>query len=123
MSLTKQVEMQLPAAQIAITESLQNVGFGILSQIDVAATLNAKLGISRNPLVILGACNPNFANEALNTDPSFALMMPCNVVLEESEGFTRISIVDPIELINNPGLQDLATNASRLLQKALDDLN
>ena len=67
----------------------------MLTEIDVAATLHAKLGVERPPLKILGACNPHFAHRALQIDPSVALLLPCNVVLETTAAGTRISVVDP----------------------------
>ena len=88
----------LPAdqAEIAVRAALADQGFGILTEIDVAATLAAKLGVDRPPLKILGACNPGFAHQALQLDPSAALVIPCNVVLEpDGSGGTRISVSTP----------------------------
>lgn len=123
MALTKTVEKNLPDTKAAIIASLSEAGFGILTEIDVANTLKNKLGIERDPLLILGACNPSLAHEALQAEPAFALMMPCNVVLEEAGNGTKISIVDPKDLIDNEDLQELAAKASGLLQGALDKLS
>src|SRR5687767_6280966 len=95
----------LPAdeAEAAVRAALQDHGFGVLTEIDVAATLKVKLDIDRPALKILGACNPTFAHEALQLDPSAALVLPCNVVLEpDAAGGTRISVVDPRELMPDP---------------------
>ncbi len=94
----------------------------MLSEIDVAATLQAKLGVDRPPLKILGACNPSLANEALQIDPSVALVLPCNVVLEASERGTRISVVDPRELMTGPEFAALASRAADRLTAALTSL-
>lgn len=122
MALTKIVDTNLTDTKTAVVASLSEVGFGILTEIDVANTLKNKLGVERDPLLILGACNPSLAHEALQAQPAFALMMPCNVVLEEEGKGTKISIVDPRDLIDSEELQDLATKASGLLQQALDKL-
>lgn len=121
MALTKVTDKSLEASKAAITNALSGVGFGILTEIDVAKTLKAKIDVDRDPLLILGACNPTFANQALNHDQAFALMMPCNVVLAETPSGTSITIVDPRELINDPELQQLANEAYQLLSKALEE--
>lgn len=120
MALIKFTDKSLEDSKAAITKALSEVGFGILTEIDVAKTLKAKIDVDRDPLVILGACNPTFANQALTHDPAFALMMPCNVVLAETPSGTSITIVDPRELINDPELQQLASDAYQLLSKALE---
>ena len=90
------VPVPLDQAEAAIRAALADQGFGVLTEIDVAATLKAKLGVERPALKILGACNPTFAHQALELDPSSALVLPCNVVLEPgTDGGTRISVVDP----------------------------
>ena len=75
------VELPIERAEVVVREALASQGFGILTEIDVAATFKAKLGVERPPLKILGACNPHFAYRALELDPSVALMLPCNVML------------------------------------------
>jgi uncharacterized protein (DUF302 family) len=87
-------------AETAVRHALTEAGFGVLTEIDVAAIVQAKLGVRRPPLKVLGACNPSLAQRALQLDPSLALVLPCNVVLEEeSEGRTRVTIVDPRALL------------------------
>lgn len=120
-----EITIALPAdqAEIAVRAALADQGFGILTEIDVAATLAAKLGVDRPPLKILGACNPGFAHQALQLDPSAALVIPCNVVLEpDGSGGTRISAVDPRELMPDPAFAELADAAARQLTAALDSL-
>lgn len=117
----------LKEAEVAMTEALQAVGFGILSRIDVAETLKKKIDVSRKPYVILGACNPKLANQALQLEPELGLMLPCNVIVyENDEGQAVVSIVDPeamVGMIDNPKLQCLVNDAKPLLQQALDALN
>jgi uncharacterized protein (DUF302 family) len=116
----------LPAdqAEAAVRTALADQGFGVLTEIDIAATLKAKLGVDRPALKILGACNPGFAHRALELDPSAALVLPCNVVLEpDPTGGTRVSVVDPRDLMPDPGFADLAGAAAAQLTAALDALN
>jgi len=114
------VPLPLDEAETAVRATLADNGFGVLTEIDVAATLKAKLGIDRPALKILGACNPTFANQALELDPSSALVLPCNVVLEPSpDGGTRISAVDPRELMPAPDFVELANSAAAKLTAAL----
>ncbi len=101
-------------------------GFGVLTEIDVAATLREKIGVERPPMKILGACNPKLANQALTLDPAASLLIPCNVVMEsigsEQQPLTRISAVDPQTLLTNPKVADMASDAAASLQKSLDTL-
>lgn len=117
------VNLPLDQAESAVRASLADNGFGVLTEIDIAATLKAKLGIDRPALKILGACNPGFAHEALQLDPMSALVLPCNVVLEpDGEGRTRIRIVDPRDLVPDPDFAELAGAAAAQLTAALDAL-
>ncbi|MDA8080517.1 MAG: DUF302 domain-containing protein [Actinomycetota bacterium] len=120
MAFTKTIDKPLNEARTAITESLAKFGFGVLTEIDVAATLKTKIGVEREPLVILGACNPNLANEALTVDVAFALWMPCNVVLQKAGAGTTISIIDPHDIIKDDVLKPLADKAQALLTQALE---
>lgn len=121
-SLSIKVEMSLEEAKVAVSRALADKGFGILTEIDVAATLKAKIGVERSPLVVLGACNARLANEALNAEPNFALILPCNVVFEGQGDFTHVSIADPRSLIEGVALQDLAKEAAELLDSALQEV-
>lgn len=115
------VALPLDQAEAAVRAALADNGFGVLTEIDVAATLQAKLGVDRPPLKILGACNPSFAHQALQLDPSAALLLPCNVVLEPAaDGATRISAVDPRELMSDPAFAEIAEAAAAKLTAALD---
>lgn len=106
-------------AEAAIRSALAEQGFGVLTEIDVAATLKAKLGVERDALKILGACNPSLAHRALERDPSVALLLPCNVVLERVGDGTRVSIVDPHELMPGDDFRDLADEAATKLRAAV----
>lgn len=118
------VPLPLEAAEAAVRAALAEQGFGVLTEIDVAATLEAKLGVERPPLKILGACNPGFAHRALQIDPSAALVLPCNVVLEPADGGgTRVRVVDPGELMPDPALAEIADEAAGRLSAALEGLD
>ncbi|HZM53439.1 MAG TPA: DUF302 domain-containing protein, partial [Acidimicrobiales bacterium] len=95
-------------------------GFGVLTEIDVAATFKEKLEVDRAPLKILGACNPVFAHRALEIDPSVSLLLPCNVVLETVEAGTHVAIADPRELMSGEEFADLADEAARRLIAVID---
>lgn len=115
------IDTPMPNAETAVRDALAAQGFGILTEIDVAATLKAKLGVDRPALKILGACNPTFAHQALSIDPAASLLIPCNVVLEPAPGGgTHISIVDPRQLMSGENLAELAEDAATRLTAALE---
>ncbi len=123
------LERPLDDAETVVREALAEEGFGVLTEIDVAATLEAKLGVHRSPLKILGACNPGLAHRALGIDPSLALVLPCNVVLEDAgEGRSRVAIVDPRLLLATGGgasdgeLETLGAQAAASLERVADRL-
>ncbi len=105
----------LADAELIVRSALRDQGFGVLTEIDVAAILKEKIGVERSPLKILGACNPDFANRALTIDPTASLLLPCNVVLEAVANGTYIAIADPRELMPGVELADLADEAARQL--------
>jgi uncharacterized protein (DUF302 family) len=107
----------------SVRKALQEQGFGVLTEIDVAATLKAKLGVERAPLKILGACNPTFANRALDIDPAVSLLLPCNVVIEATDGGTHVAIVDPRELMSGASFAALADEAAEKLETVITTLN
>ncbi len=111
--------LSMAQAEAAVRETLATQGFGVLTEIDVAATLKAKLGVERAPLKILGACNPSFAHQALELDESVSLLLPCNVVLAEAGSGTRITAVDPRQLMTEDEFQELASDAADRLTAAL----
>ncbi len=118
-----EIDQPLADVESRVRTALAAEGFGILSEIDVAATLRAKLGVERAPLRVLGACNPALINEALSRDPDVALALPCNVVLEAlGESTTRVTIADPALLMSNPSLTDLVADARQRLRRVLDEI-
>jgi len=114
------VAASLDEIEPKVRAELAAQGFGVLTEIDVAATLRAKLGVERPALKILGACNPSFAKQALEIDPSASLVLPCNVVLETTAGGTHVAIVDPRALMSDPAFEELATDAAGRLRAVVD---
>lgn len=106
------------------TEALKAQGFGVLTEIDVAATLKTKIGVDFRPYRILGACNPKLAHEALTAEPDIGLMLPCNVVVQDAgAGKTKVSAIDPVAsmmAVENPRLREAATHVRGLLRAAID---
>lgn len=111
--------LSMADAEVAIREALATQGFGVLTEIDLAATLKAKLGVERAPLKILGACNPHLARRALELDESVSLLLPCNVVLTDTGHGTKISTVDPRDFMTGEDFQELASEAADRLAAAL----
>jgi uncharacterized protein (DUF302 family) len=93
--IVRNTNLEFDNAVEAVTEALAEEGFGILTQIDVQATLKKKLDIDRPKYLILGACNPSLANNVLNAEPWAGLLLPCNVVVQEIDGRTQIAFMDP----------------------------
>ena len=117
------VDLPIEEADRRIRVALGEQGFGVLTEIDVAATLKARIDVDRPPLVILGACNPHLAHRALEIDPTVSLMLPCNVVLAQTDdGRTRISAVDPRALMDDPAFSDLAEEAAAKLGAAVSSV-
>jgi uncharacterized protein (DUF302 family) len=118
------VDLPVPAALAAVREALGTQGFGVLTEIDLAATLRAKLGVEVPAQVILGACNPTLAHEALSAEPDVGLLLPCNVVVRAAaDGRTVVEAVDPdvlVRLSQNDALQRVAQDARTRLRAALD---
>ena len=112
-------QLSMADAEAAVRAALAGEGFGVLTEIDLAATLKAKLGLERRPLKILGACNPTLAARALDLDETVSLLLPCNVVLSETDNGIHISAVDPAELMTGDMFHDLASEATGRLARAL----
>jgi uncharacterized protein (DUF302 family) len=105
-----------------ITAALQEEGFGILTTIDIQQTLGEKLGAEIEPYVILGACNPQLAHQALEAEPEIGLLLSCNVIVYCADGKTRIGIIDPesaLNLAGNPSIVPMAEQATQRLQNVV----
>jgi uncharacterized protein (DUF302 family) len=109
-----------------VTEELKKEGFGVLTEIDVKATLKKKLDVDFRPYKILGACNPPLAHKALTIAPEAGLLLPCNVtVSDEGDGRVLISIIDPnqmLNFLNNPKLEGVANDAEARLRRVAEVL-
>lgn len=116
--------MALADAREAVRGALGANGFGVLSEIDMSATLEAKLGVERPPLVILGACNPAIADRALQLSLDASLLLPCNVALSgTAPGETTVSIADPRAVLPSGALGEVAEEAAGLLRAVLQELS
>ena len=123
---TTSVRMPLEQAKAATIEALKAHGFGVLTEIDVQSTLKRKLGVEFRPYQILGACNPQMAYKALSAEERIGTMLPCNVILQQKNGITEISAVDPVasmRAIDNPDLSDIAGEVRASLRQVIDDLS
>ena len=115
----------LPYAEAVerVREELVREGFGVLTEIDVRATLREKLGEEVDPYVILGACNPSYAHRALGLEPDLGALLPCNVVVYVRDGETRVSAVDPVALlsiVDNPELAEIAGDVRSRVERAVE---
>jgi uncharacterized protein (DUF302 family) len=106
-----------------VTQALKEEGFGVLSDIDVAKTLNTKLGVDQAPYRILGACNPQLAHQAIRAEPDIGALLPCNVVVRTDEdGGVRVLFMDPLTvlgLVENPKVPELATAVRERLDRVI----
>ena len=119
----KTVPMDFEAAIDVVTHALQTEGFGVLTDIDVAATMKKKLGEEMPPYRILGACNPSLAHQAITNEPSIGLLLPCNVVVRQEEsGVVHVEFMDPasvLSLVENPTVGELAGEVKSRLERVL----
>ncbi|TAK88059.1 MAG: DUF302 domain-containing protein [Betaproteobacteria bacterium] len=121
-SFGKTVEGSFDKTIERVTQALAKEGFGVLTEIDVAATLKKKLGLDMPPYRILGACNPQFAHKALEAEPEIGALLPCNVVVRQTGGKTVVDIMDPLavmQLVGKPEVEKIATEVRGRLDRVL----
>lgn len=123
---SKEVTISFEDAIEKVTEELSNEGFGVLTEIDVKETLKKKLDVDFKKYIILGACNPKFAHQALLAEDKIGTMLPCNVIVEEHEdGVVEVSVVNPIASmasVENNTLSKIAEEVTRKLTKVLSSV-
>ena len=123
---SKVVDLSFEEAIIRVTDELKQEGFGVLTEIDVKATLKKKLDVDFRNYRILGACNPPFAYQALLAEPQIGLMLPCNVIVQESDnGQIVVSAIDPLasmQAVENEALGEVAEQVKTRLQKVIESV-
>ena len=122
---TKEVSLTFEEAVIKVKEVLVANGFGVLTEIDVKATMKKKLGVEYENYIILGACNPQFAHKALEEEKEIGLLLPCNVIVYENDGKVHVSAILPsvaMGMVENEKLPAIATEVETLLKKVIDHI-
>jgi uncharacterized protein (DUF302 family) len=121
----KLVERPFDEAVASVRDALKGQGFGVLCEIDVQATLKDKLGVEGDNYIILGACNPPLAHRALTAEREIGLLLPCNVIVYETDGGTRVSAIDPelmLDFVGNPELSDVAVEVGKRLRSVIENV-
>ncbi|MCU0500208.1 MAG: DUF302 domain-containing protein [Anaerolineae bacterium] len=122
----KTIHLPFEEANTRVTEELKKEGFGVLTEIDVKATLKKKLDVDFRNYRILGACNPSFAHQALLTEDKVGTMLPCNVIVQElAPGVVEVAAIDPVasmSAVDNPGLGEIGMQVRAKLQRVVASL-
>lgn len=122
-SFGKSVTLNPATAVQRVTEALAKEGFGVLTEIDVSATMKKKLNLELPPYKILGACNPQLASRAIAAEPEIGALLPCNVVVrQDAEGKTRVEFMDPyavLQLVDRPEVSALAAEVRSRLERVM----
>ncbi|MBR9690681.1 DUF302 domain-containing protein [Candidatus Woesearchaeota archaeon] len=121
----KEIDMPYEEAMEKIKEELKKEGFGVLTEIDVKATLKKKLGVDFDKYIILGVCNPPYAYKSLQAEQDIGLLLPCNVIVYEKDKKTYVSAIKPtiaMQMIDNEKLKDIALEIEGRLKKAVDNV-
>lgn len=124
-ALTARTDLPFTETVERVREALAAQGFGVLTEIDVQATMRTKLDIDVEPYLVLGACNPPLAHRALTAEPEIGLLLPCNVTVRTEAGHTVVQAMNPqlmVSAVDRPALQAVADEAALKLQAALDAL-
>lgn len=122
---SKSMHIPFEDAVAKVTESLKQEGFGVLTEIDVQATMKKKLDVDMQSYKILGACNPSLAYQAIQIEDKIGMMLPCNVIVQEKADSVEVSAVDPVasmQAIENPGLKDIAEEVKVKLKTIIEHL-
>ncbi|MDZ7629752.1 MAG: DUF302 domain-containing protein [Parvularculaceae bacterium] len=121
--LARTVKADFGAVVTRVVEALRQEGFGVLTDIDVAATMKAKLGVAFRPYRILGACNPAMAHKALSVEDKIGVMLPCNVIVQEAGDSVEVAAIDPVASlgrVGNPALDEAAGAVRAALARVIE---
>lgn len=124
-SFSKTLDGSFDDAVARVRAALADKGFGVLTEIDVQATMKKKLGEDMGSYVILGACNPKFAWKALEAEPRIGAMLPCNVIVREVDGKVEVAAIDPVasmQAVDNPALGEVAGPVREMLKAMVEGL-
>jgi len=122
---SKKLNTTFDDALVRVTDELKKEGFGILTEIDVQAAMKKKLNLDFRKYRILGACNPPFAHKALEAEDKIGTMLPCNVIVQETDGGVEVAAIDPVasmQAVENPALRGIATEVRSKLEKVIESL-
>ena len=121
------IKSSMEEAEHKVIDALKSEGFGVLTQIDVQSVLKEKINVERTPYKILGACNPQLANHALNVDPDVGLLLPCNVVIKEDKpGTVVVSIIDPeamFTVVKNDELNQTVAEVKEKVKRIINSIS